>query len=102
MNERPSEKWPLIESPWMVTSLTRPDSTSARKSEKARLVCGPREEGLWNRLKSAISSRPMMTQSARFLLKLFSSPALAGSPQSCLSPTCVNPQANAPVPVGIP
>ena len=71
LNERPSEKWPLMVLPWMVTSRTRPFSTSEMKSENARFAWGPRPEGFWNRLNSAISSRPMMIHSARFLPKLF-------------------------------
>ena len=36
---------------------------------------GPRVDELWNRLNRAISNRPMITQSARFLPKLFNAVA---------------------------
>src|SRR5260370_9865280 len=58
-------------SPWIVTSVTRPPLTSATKSEKASVDCGPRVDEVWNRLKRATRSRPMTIQRARFLPKLF-------------------------------
>src|SRR6266851_3487762 len=57
--------------PWIVTSATWPRLTSFRKSENARVACGPRLEEVWNRLKSATRSSPMTIQRARFLPKLF-------------------------------
>src|SRR6516165_3876496 len=68
---RPSLKWPLILLPWIVTSVTRPLFTSLRKSEKARVDCGPRLEEVWNKLKSATRSSPITIHRARFLPKLF-------------------------------
>ena len=65
-----------------MTSRTRPLSTSDRKSENARLDCGPRPEGFWNRLNRAISSKPMMTQSARFFVKLFTPDASSPDPHA--------------------
>src|ERR1700693_699555 len=57
--------------PWIVTSVTWPRLTSVTKSENASVDCGPRVDEVWNRLKSATSSRPMTIQRARFLPKLF-------------------------------
>src|SRR5260370_11080516 len=62
--------------PWIVTSATWPRLTSFKKSEKARVACGPRLEEVWNRLKSATRSSPMTIQRARFLPKLFTMIAL--------------------------
>src|SRR5437763_2694112 len=57
--------------PWIVTSATWPRLTSFRKSENARVACGPRLDEVWNRVKSATRSSPITIQRARFLPKLF-------------------------------
>src|SRR5260370_16821065 len=62
--------------PWIVTSATCPRLTSFRKSENARVACGPRLDEVWNRLKSATRSSPITIQRARFLPKLFTAKAL--------------------------
>src|SRR5919109_435528 len=62
-------------SPWIVTSVTWPRLTSATKSEKASVDCGPRLDEVWNRLKRATRSRPMTIHRARFLPKLFTARA---------------------------
>jgi hypothetical protein len=51
------------------------------KSENARFAWGPRPDGFWNRLNNAISSRPMMTHSARFFVKLFTLDASSADPR---------------------
>src|SRR6516165_7972006 len=75
--------------PCIVTSATWPRLTSLRKSEKARVACGPRLEEVWNRLKSATRSSPITIQRARFLPKLFTSkpfPCRAGH-RGSINPT---------------
>src|SRR5437868_13665538 len=70
--------------PWIVTSATCPRLTSFRKSENARVACGPRLDEVWNKLSSATRSSPITIQRARFLPKLFTSrpfhaePGIAG------------------------
>src|ERR1700739_1808441 len=61
--------------PWIVTSATWPRLTSFRKSENARVACGPRLDEVWKRLKSATRSSPITIQRARFLPKLFTTSA---------------------------
>src|ERR1700750_3425920 len=65
--------------PWIVTSATCPRLTSFRKSENARVACGPRLDEVWNRLKSATRSSPITIQRARFLPKLFTVDAFHAS-----------------------
>ena len=62
---------------------------TAAKSENASVDCGPRLDEVWNRLKSATSSRPITIQRARFLPKLFNARAFRsslGSPRLAVMP----------------
>src|ERR1700719_2718727 len=65
--------------PWIVTSATWPRLTSFRKSENARVACGPRLDEVWDRVKRATRSSPMTIQRARFLPKLFTMNAFQSS-----------------------
>src|SRR5271157_2039230 len=68
--------------PWIVTSATWPRFTSFKKSEKARVDCGPRLEEVWNRLKSATRSSPITIHRARFLPKLFTVRPFSAEPDT--------------------